>query len=86
VRQICCNHEPCHRYLVLTHLQTQPKSFVRFARAYMMDNGLEIVPKLLPLSVHNAYQTARWSVGATYTRIKHKGFIKKQLKDLDSEV
>jgi hypothetical protein len=52
----------------------------------MMDNGLEIVPKLLPLSVHNAYQTARWSVGATYTRIKHKGFIKKQLKDLDSEV
>lgn len=64
----------------------QPKSFVRFARAFMMDNGLEVVPKLLPLPLHNAYQTARWSIGATYTRIKHKGFIKKQLKGLDPEV
>lgn len=52
----------------------------------MNDNGLATIPKILPLGLHNFYQTARWSIGATYVRIKHKGFIKKELKDLDPAV
>eukprot|EP00282_Hemiselmis_andersenii_P014250 CAMPEP_0114128674 /NCGR_PEP_ID=MMETSP0043_2-20121206/11059_1 /TAXON_ID=464988 /ORGANISM="Hemiselmis andersenii, Strain CCMP644" /LENGTH=356 /DNA_ID=CAMNT_0001221881 /DNA_START=125 /DNA_END=1195 /DNA_ORIENTATION=- len=66
-----------------TPILPQPKAFVRFARAYMDDNGLSVVPKVLPLSLHNGYQTARWSIGATYVRLKHKGFIKKQLQGLE---
>uniref|UniRef100_A0A7S0W402 AB hydrolase-1 domain-containing protein n=1 Tax=Hemiselmis tepida TaxID=464990 RepID=A0A7S0W402_9CRYP len=66
-----------------TPILPQPKAFVRFARAYMDDNGLSVVPKFLPLRLHNGYQTARWSIGATYVRLKHKGFIKKQLKGLE---
>jgi hypothetical protein len=58
----------------------QPKAFVRFARAYMNDNGLSIIPSLIPEALHTGYQTARWSIGASYVRIKHKAFIKEKLK------
>jgi hypothetical protein len=61
-------------------MYTQPKAFVRFARAYMNDNGLSVIPSLIPEFLHTGYQTARWSIGASYVRLKHKAFIKEKLK------
>jgi len=72
-----------HLVMDSTPIMPKPAAFVRFARAYFNDNGLELVTKVLPESVHVGYQTFRWSVGASYVRIKHKAFLKKELKALD---
>jgi len=63
-----------YRYVVMdsTPILPQPKSFVRFARAYMDDHGLSFVNKVLPETLHTAYQHSRWGVGAAWVRGKHK--------------
>lgn len=55
-----------------TPIMPQPKAFVRFARAYMMDNGLDVVTKILPEPVHTWFYTSRWGIGGVYVRLKHK--------------
>lgn len=60
-----------------TPIMPQPKAFVRFARAYMKDHGLDVITKLLPEPVHTWIYTSRWGIGGAYVRIKHK--VKKAL-------
>jgi len=55
-----------------TPILPNPVSFVRFARAYMKEHGLDWANKIIPEPVQTGYQTARWSVGAAYARGKHK--------------
>jgi hypothetical protein len=55
-----------------TPIMPQPKAFVRFARAYMTDHGLDVLTKLLPEPVHTWFYTSRWGVGGAYVRLKHK--------------
>jgi hypothetical protein len=55
-----------------TPIMPQPKAFVRFARAYMMDNGLDVMTKVLPEPVHTWFYTSRWGIGGAYVRLKHK--------------
>lgn len=55
-----------------TPILPNPVSFVRFARAYMQENGLQWANKIVPERVQTGYQTARWSLGAAYVRSKHK--------------
>ena len=62
-----------------TPILPQPRAFVRFARAYMRENGLAAVPALLPEPLHTAFYTARWSLGALYVRIKHKWVVAREL-------
>jgi hypothetical protein len=59
-----------------TPILPQPRAFVRFARAYMNENGMGTVPAILPEPIHTAFYTARWSLGALYVRIKHKWAIR----------
>uniref|UniRef100_A0A7S4PFY4 Uncharacterized protein n=2 Tax=Guillardia theta TaxID=55529 RepID=A0A7S4PFY4_GUITH len=65
-----------------TPIMPQPKAFVRFARAYMQDHGLELVNKVLPEPVHTAFQTTRWSLGGAYVRAKHKWRTDKKLRTI----
>lgn len=74
-----------HLVMDSTPIMPKPAAFVRFARAYMNDNGLKAVTKILPEPVHTGYQSLRWSIGALYVRFKHKTFIKKELRSLDKE-
>lgn len=55
-----------------TPIMPQPKAFVRFARAYMKDHGMDFITKLLPEPVHTWIYTSRWGVGGAYVRLKHK--------------
>jgi len=55
-----------------TPIMPQPKAFVRFARAYMSDHGLDLITKLLPERFHTWIYTSRWGVGGAYVRAKHK--------------
>lgn len=55
-----------------TPIMPQPKAFVRFARAYMKDHGLDVITKLLPEPLHTAFYTSRWGLGGGYVRLKHK--------------
>lgn len=55
-----------------TPIMPQPKAFVRFARAYMSDHGLDFITKLLPERFHTWIYTSRWGIGGAYVRAKHK--------------
>jgi len=75
------------KYVVMdsTPILPQPKSFVRFARAYMQEHGLSFVNKVVPEPVHTGYQSLRWQVGAIWVRGKHKfqaKFSKNQTRKL----
>ena len=74
-----------------TPIMPQPKAFVRFARAYMNENGLGLVTTMLPEPLHTAFYTSKWGIGGAYVRLKHKmlkrfGFrTKRKLGDIPYE-
>lgn len=63
-----------------TPILPKPSSFVRFTRAYLEDNGLQLINRLVPKAVHQLAVDARWSVGSVYVRLKHNLLMRKQLK------
>jgi hypothetical protein len=69
-----------------TPILPNPASFVQFARAYMEDNGYELVNRVLPRKVHYSAVRLRWTFGSAYINLKHRLRTLKQLRDIKGEV
>ncbi|CAM9758800.1 unnamed protein product [Chrysoparadoxa australica] len=69
-----------------TPILPKPSSFVRFARAYMEDNGFELIPRVLPKPIHRRAISLKWWFSVIYVRLKHRFKVRRQLRAIGGEV